>query len=177
MRPTGTTHSTMNNYRVTLYITYRHTYEADPYEEEGPLPCGRTGCQCSGDEEIALTAHEVDQFMQEVLYSEINRFYWYIMMVLPYDKTHTVSYEPGGKLTFTVTTDSELCELEEKLTNFREVFYDSGPGSEAVVPTIHEYPYTALCTLETGFTYNERGRIDIDLDKEITIVPINEGTP
>lgn len=167
----------MNNYRVTLHITYRHTYEADPYEEEGPAACGRSGCQCSGDEEIALTPAEVDQFMNEVIYGDRKRFCWYIMTVLPYDETHSISYEPGGKLTFCVTTNSDIGTIVDKLRDFREVFYDSGPESEAVVPTIHQYPYTTMGSLETSFTYNERGRIDIDLEKEITITTISAEEP
>ena len=170
---------TMNRYSVTLYITYRHTYEPEELwdEEDCPLPCGRTGCKCSKYDEPPLTEAEVDAFMQELKWDSAPRYKWYIASVLPYDKTVDVTYEPGGKITFCVETTMDTDELTEKLATFREVFYDSGPGSEAVVPTVHEHPYIVGLSLDISYAVDERGRIDIDLDRGFVIVPLNGETP
>lgn len=169
----------MNRYRVTLYITYRHTHEPEEFwdEEEGPLPCGCEGCYCSDNEEAPLTAAEVDAFMQEITCCESPRYKWYIASILPYDKTYEEVYAVGGLLTFCVDTMMDSDELTDKLAAYRECFYDSGPGSEAVVPTIHKYPYTVGFSMETNYDVTERGRIDIDLDRGFVIVHLNAETP
>jgi hypothetical protein len=155
----------MNTYSVSYSIVYRHTYEfmpADEFDNE-PAPCGQEGCACTG-EENPLTSAEVDEFMRDIIYSDRPRYVWYANIVLPYDNVTDITCADGGVITCKVVTKKSLEEIAEELANYREVFYDSGPGSEAVVPTMHEYSYTAMCTGVTGYTENERGRIDIDID-------------
>lgn len=163
----------MNTYSVSYSIAYRHTYEfvpADEFDNE-PAPCGQEGCACTGEEEVPLTPAEVDAFMRDISYSGRPRYVWYVKLVLPYDTVTDIIYADGGLITCKVVTKKSLEEIAEELANYREVFYDSGPGSEAVVPTMHEYSYTAMCTGVTGYTENERGRIDIDVNT-IRITPV-----
>ena len=165
----------MKKYTVSFSIVYRHTYEFVPVEEDDcdgvPESCDRDGCECTGHEEVELTSAEVDAFMREVACSHMPRYVWYAKLVLPYDKVTDITYADGGMITFTVETSKKRKQILQELMDYREVFYDSGPGSEAVVPTLHRYSYLAMCTMETGYTENERGRIDIDTDTlEITTV-------
>jgi hypothetical protein len=153
----------MNTYSVSYSVVYRHTYEFVPANEfdNEPAPCSQEGCACTGEED-PLTSAEVDEFMRGISYSDRSRYVWYAKLVLPFDNVTDITYADGGLVTCKVVTKKNMEKIAEELANYREVFYDSGPGSEAVIHTNHEYSYMAICTGVTGYTENERGRIDID---------------
>lgn len=155
------------HYRVRLRFTYIHTYEPAPYDEDDiddvPEPCPDPDCECDGTDETEppLTTNTLDAFMCETLYNDKPRYYYFLLTTMEYyDISHAI-YEGDGYVSFRIAGNLRPTKIRRKLLNSRQVMYDAGPDSESKVPTVHRYSFTPLMTLETDYTYNERGRVEV----------------
>ncbi len=179
------------HYQVRCRFIYIHTYEPAPYDEDDvddiPEPCPDPDCPCdhrvydpvlsrassSGDgtdnAEPPLTASELDAFMCEALYNDKPRYYYFLLTTMEYYSILNATYEGDGYVSFRIAGNLRPTKIRRKLLNSRNIMYDAGPGSESKVPTVHRYSYTPLMTLETDYTYNERGRIEVSDEEDIRI--------
>ena len=171
------------HYRVSLRLVYIHTYEPVPYDaddiDDVPEPCDEASCPCHTggiNLEQPLTDTELDAFLCEQLYSHDGaRYHWFVVCAMEYYTITDTVYTPGGYVSFTIACDLKPRKIERKLLNSREVFYDAGPGSESKVPTRHRYSFTPMITLETDYTENERGRIEVCDETAISITELVNG--